>query len=116
LSFLFLFVMSTTAAPPSLINTKLLGRPKGYSGNRQEWSQWKFVFKAYVGALNSEMLRRLEVAEKSPIAMPLGAFSAEEKTEARTMSYILAQTLTGSSSQLLMNVEESTATRLGGSW
>ena len=38
--------------------------------------------------------------------MPLGAFTADERTEARTMSYILAQTLTGSSLQLLMNVEE----------
>ena len=106
-SLLLLFVVMTTAAvPPSLIDTKLLGRPRGYSGNRQEWSQWKFVFKAYIGALNGEMLRRLEVAEKSGTSMPLGGFSLEEATEARTMSYILAQTLTGSSLQLLMNVEE----------
>ena len=94
------------AATPSLIDTKLLGRPKGYSGNRGEWGQWKFVFKAYIGALNGEMLRRLEIAEKSLAHMQLGAFTPDEKTEARTMSYILAQTLTGSSLQLLMNVEE----------
>ena len=101
---LLTLVMTTTTAP-SLIDTKLLGRPKGYSGNRSEWNQWKFVFKAYVGALSSEMLRKIDHAEKSIGAMPLGAFTPEEQVEARTLNYILAQTLTGSSLHLLMNVE-----------
>ena len=33
-------VLSMAAPTPSLIDTKLLGRPKGYSGNRGEWGQW----------------------------------------------------------------------------
>ncbi len=39
----------------TLIDTKLLGRPKGYGSNLTEWNQWKFVFKAYVGAISSTM-------------------------------------------------------------
>ncbi len=42
--------ISFVAAP--LIDTRLLGRPNSYSGQRAEWAQWKFVFKAYVGAVD----------------------------------------------------------------
>ena len=104
LSILTFFLQTTVmTAVPTLIDTKLLGRPKGYSGNRGEWNQFKFVFKAYVGAISTEMLRHLDTAERSVSAMPLSAFTAAEQTKARTLSYILAQILTCSSLQLLMN-------------
>jgi hypothetical protein len=75
---LVLVMTETSATAPSLIDTKLFGRPKGYSGNRNEWGQWKFAFKAYIGALSSEMLRKLDHAEKSLSSMPLGAFTPDE--------------------------------------
>ncbi len=45
------FLLSGVAGmtvPTSLIDTKLLGKPKVYSGNWTEWNQFKFVFKSYV--------------------------------------------------------------------
>ena len=61
---LLTLVMTTTTAP-SLIDTKLLGIPKGYSGNRSEWNQWKFVFRAYVGAVNGRMKILMDQAQAS---------------------------------------------------
>ncbi len=78
------FLQTVMMAIPALIHTKLFGGPKGYSGNRGEWKQFKFVFKAYVRAISTEMLRHLDTAERSVDAMPLSAFTAAEQTKART--------------------------------
>ena len=45
-----------------MVDTKLLGKPRGYSGNRSEWNQFKYVFKAYLGALSQPLLERVEAA------------------------------------------------------
>ena len=37
----------------ALVDGMLLGRPRSYSGNSQEWNAFKFVFKAYVGVVRS---------------------------------------------------------------
>jgi hypothetical protein len=80
LSILTFFLQTTVmTAVPTLIDTKLLGRPNGYSGNRCEWNQFKFVFKAYVVAISTEMLRHLDTAARIMNAIPLSAFTAAEQ-------------------------------------
>ncbi len=94
---------SVMAAVPTLIDTKLLGRPKGYSGNRPEWNQVKFVFKAYVGAISTEMLRHLDHAERSMNA----AWRFHARRADRVTDFVL---------HLDTDIDgEQTATRLGGS-
>ena len=91
---------------PALIDTKLLGRPKSYSGARGEWGPWKLVFISYIGALSPALLARLQHAERQPSPLPLSALSDDEKAEACTLNYVLAQALSGSNLQMLMNVGE----------
>ena len=64
------------------------------------------MFISYIGALSPAPLARLEHAERQPSALPLSALSDDEKAEAGTLSYILAQALSGSNLQSLMNVGE----------
>ena len=49
--------------PPPLIDTRMLAKPESYSGHRADWQAWKYVFKSYVGALDSKLLDFLEKAE-----------------------------------------------------
>ena len=56
--------MADSAQTPPLVDARLLGRPKVYSGARVDWPQWKYVFKAYIGALNVEMHEHLESSEQ----------------------------------------------------
>ena len=96
----------TSSSTTGLIDTKLLGKPKQYSGNRSEWASWKFVFRSYIGTISGQLLNRLEQVERLADPVGLNRLTPEEIAESRTLSYILAQTLSGSSLQLLMNVEE----------
>ena len=97
--------LTVTMASP-LIDTKLLGRPKSYSEACGEWGQWRLVFISYIGALSPAPLARLEHAERQPSPLPLSALSDDEKAEACTLSYVLAQALSGRNLQMLMNVGE----------
>ncbi len=65
------------------------------------------MFKSYVGALSPALLARLEHAEQ-PSPLLLSVLSDDEKVKAHMLNYILAQTLSGSSLQMLTNVEECT--------
>ena len=40
----------------ALVDARLLGRPRSYSGNSQEWNAVKFVFKSYIGVVAHPML------------------------------------------------------------
>ncbi len=96
----YLTLIVTMASP--LIDTKLLGRPRSYSGACGEWGQWRLVFISYIGALSPAPLAGLEHAERQHSALPLSALSDDECM----LSYVLAQALSGSNLQMLMNVGE----------
>ena len=86
-----------------LIDTRLLGKPKVYTGVKAEWHQWKYVFLAYVGAVDQRLLSALELAEQQDIALDFVNFGDTAQQQARTMSYILSQMLQGGPLQLVMN-------------
>ena len=88
-----------------LLDTKLLGKPKAYTNNRQDWATFKFVTKSYIGAISERMLARLEGTEGQPGAVTLAQMGDEARAEAHTMTFLLTQILTGSSLQILMNCE-----------
>ncbi len=51
------------ADPMPLVDTRLLGKPKSYTGHRVDWQSWKCVFKSYVGAMDVRLLDYLDGAE-----------------------------------------------------
>ena len=60
------------AAPPvvvpprvigAIIDTKLMQKPRPFSGSDTEWATWSFKWHAYVGALDQRMLTALENAQ-----------------------------------------------------
>ena len=74
--------------------------PRTYSGNPQEWSAFKFVFKAYVGVIASPVLT-MDLAEQ--MTAPL---AEEDGHVTRSLSFLLAQVLSKAALQLMMNVGE----------
>ena len=92
-------------AEGSLVDTRVLGRPPKFGGEREQWQSWKFVFKAYVGALGGEILDEMTAAESRANAIALTALPEATKNRSRTLAYILAQTLTGAPLLMLMNTE-----------
>ncbi len=86
--------MTTVAATP-LIDTRLLCRPKTYTGGRDRWAQRELVFKAYIGAVDQSLLASLDIAEQQVQGLDFDTFGANPLQHARVMSYILSQVVTG---------------------
>ena len=72
---------------------------------RSEWTQWKYVLRAYVGAVNPDLLAPLDAAEERQRQIAFNALTEEEQVQSRTVSFILSQLLSGAPLQLIMNVE-----------
>ena len=93
------------AAQQPLVDTRVLGKPKTYSGQRADWPQCKYVFKACIGALDAELSRSLDAIELQGEAIDFNALSAPAQGHSRTLAFILSQVLQGAAPQLVMNVE-----------
>ena len=53
-----------------VVDTRALGKPNVFSGRREEWSEWSFVFKAYVAAINGSfpgLLERAQAMAATPV-------------------------------------------------
>ena len=87
------------------IDTRVLGKPTKYGGDREQWVSWKFVFKSYIGALDSRLLTDLEIAEVQREPLLLTDLPEAAQGRARLLTYVLSQTLTGAPLLMLMNTE-----------
>ncbi len=65
-----------------LIDTRLLGKPKVYTGAKAEWHQWKYVFLAYVGAVDQRLLTALELAEQQDIVLDFANYDEAAQQQA----------------------------------
>ena len=87
------------------IDTRVLGKPTKYNGDREQGVSWKFVFKSYIGALDSRLLNDLEIAEVQRDPLYLSSLPEGAQARARLLTYVLSQTLTGAPLLMLMNTE-----------
>ena len=59
----------------------------------------------YIGAIPTYLLRVVDAVESQTAAVAMSGMIPAEQHESRQLAYILAQTLTGSNIQLVMNAE-----------
>ena len=88
------------------MDTRLIGRPKAYGLNRGEWTQWKYVLRSYLGAVNPDLLQPLQESEVALNPIVLEALEEKQQANARTISFVLSQILFGAPLQLIMNVSD----------
>ena len=85
---------------------RLLGRPRSYGGNSQDWYAFKFVFKAYVGVIPPPILTAMDRVEPMTDPVQISSLPEADKNIARNLSFLLAQVLSGPPLQLMMNIGE----------
>ena len=58
--------------PKTVIDTKLMQKPKSFNGDKSAWSDWAFCFRAYVGAVDARMKTLLDHAQvaTAPLGQP----------------------------------------------
>ena len=93
-----------TESGNSLVDKRLLGRPRECNRNSTEWNAFKFVFKSYIGVVAPPTLTALNRAETTTDPITIGGLSAEDKLFTRSLSFLLAQVLSVPPLQLMVNV------------
>ena len=96
----------TAEAGAALVDGRLLGRPRSYGGNSQEWNAFKFVFKAYVGVIAPPIPTAMDRMEPMMDPVQNSSLPEADKNIARNLSFLLAQVLSGPPLQLMMNIRE----------
>ena len=76
---------------------RLLGRPRAHSGSSQEWN---------IGVVRAQILTAMDRAETLGDPFTVGGLSKEDKQLTRSLSFLLAQVLSGPPLQLMINVGE----------
>ena len=71
----------------------------------QNGPQFKYVFKAYIGAISAYLLRMMGAVDMKTAAVAMSDMTPAEQHDSNQLAYILAQTFTGSSLQLVMDAE-----------
>ena len=64
----------STSPPPAgrraeggrAIDTRLIGKPKPFSGKEAEWQGWSLILRAYAGAVSTRLLQLMEETELHP--------------------------------------------------
>ena len=79
------------------MDTRLIGRPKSFSGQPEEWQSWSIVMRAYAGAISARLLEMMQLVEaQRPEEMVESAMeSVEDKQMDNQLYFILAMLLEG---------------------
>lgn len=58
-----------------VIDTHVLGRPRGYNGTRSGWPQFNYVLKAYIREISSYLLRMMDAVESQTVPVPMSGMT-----------------------------------------
>ena len=84
----------------TVVDTRLIGKPKGFPGRDEDWPAWSLVIRAYAGAISSKLLsllNRVEVMEDLCLNVSLG--SEEERGLSVQWYYVLTMLLEGKATE-----------------
>jgi hypothetical protein len=93
-----------TEVANSLGDTRILEKPKSFSGEAAACSQWAFKFRGYIGALSSEMLIEINEASLLPdtAKLSLDQLTTGQRTRARKLYFMLVMLVDNEVSQSLL--------------
>lgn len=98
------------------IDTRMIGKPKQFSGKDDDWSTWSLVLRAYCGAVSARMLALMEEVELLAEAPPANAALAndEDRSHSLQLYYILAMLSEGRAQDKVALVDRGEGMQLWG--
>ncbi|CAK0826406.1 unnamed protein product, partial [Prorocentrum cordatum] len=99
-----------------LVDTRLLGRPNKYSGNRDEFPTFRYQLISYLGAIDPRLASAVTTAASHNTVITLTEMGDDSKQYAATMGYILSQLLGGSALTLVTQLQLLVNTEFSGKW
>ncbi len=83
------------AAAPSLVDTRLLGKPENFTGDPQKYPDWSFKLKAYLGAIDVRYQVLMANVEQSNGPLLNIGLSDEEAQLSTQLYYVLVMLSSG---------------------
>ena len=92
--------------PPAfspLIDTRMLTKPKAFSGRDEDWASWAVVTRAYCGALDPRLLQEMTAVESAIGLQDNAGMNEEQQRRSCTLYYLLAMLVDGRSQSMVTN-------------
>ena len=96
--------MSASMQQNSLIDTRTLGKPEPFKGTAEEFPDWVFIFKAYMGCINPQFTALLGRAESTGTPLVNRSLTAQEEQLSHQLYYVLVMLLRGRALDVAFNV------------
>jgi hypothetical protein len=81
--------------PPSLVDTRLLGKPENFTGDPQKYPDWSFKLKAYLGAIDVRYQALMANVEQSNGPLLNVGLPPEEQQLSTQLYYVLVMLSSG---------------------
>ena len=91
----------------SLVDTKLVNKPKPFSGNSADWRDWKFKMTSYLGCLDLKYDEDFEAIENDKETDYQSAMAdVEEDKRSRVLFHLLASMTEGKALLIVKQIRE----------
>ena len=94
------------SAGGTMVDTRLLGRPDIYQGDASKWRDWKLVFTAFCGTVNTRMEEPMSEVSTESTRKPNDERSAEDRQISIQLSFMLSLLLRGQALDKIRNSVE----------
>ena len=73
----------------SVVDSKVFGKPANFEGAESEWTQWSFIFTAYIYCLDAVMGAEMTKAGTSSTQILMGTTNAESRQRSSVLYNIM---------------------------
>ena len=94
---------SNSRDPGVTIDTRQIGKPEQFKSDPAEYSDWSFVFKAYMSCISTNYIGLFERIEASRVPMPNRLLDANDKALSAQLYYVLAMLVKGRALDIIQN-------------
>ena len=72
-----------------LVDKRLLAKPSTFNGSQDKWSDWAFVLRAYIGAIDPKLKRDMDKAAAADVEIRASDLTEEEQARSSSLYYVL---------------------------
>jgi hypothetical protein len=91
----------------SIVDTKLLNRPKEFAGSHDDWKDWSFKFIGYTGALSADLRDEMRLAIETDVVEKIAdILDPMKKQRCLQLYYILVMLSTSTAAEKVRACEE----------
>ena len=70
-----------------IVDTRLIGKPKSFSGREEDWQAWAMMTRAYTGAVSERLAYLMDQSENAPSAPVNAALGEQNDRELSTQLF-----------------------------